>query len=278
MKVTVEGDCMQFTACMWKSKEPTGMSTRGSKTGKVTVAREEAFPDLDMALKWNQENELTFGVHIKPNQQIQKGSMHTKACLEAIPEGVFNRLGKLTTITEATKNLPVDRIYPRHVHKLQQAQLINQEAMPTIEDIRKLAETKAGQDHQQEKRESQRKREKKIFFVVSYSRAWTTPIHQIIKEEKKKFELEWISVSIEHTRFSNLREILQHDLTNKVNQYVKSLDFMNRDCNCSPDPQTGTVICRRKTVVCGAKCKKHRIQMHWKHPPVPEEEDARPQQ
>ena len=136
-------------------------------------------------MKWK-DNDLCFGVHVKPNQQIQYlnyGSMHTNACLRAIPEGVFNRLGKLTTLTDETKDLPIDRIYPRHVHKLQQAGLIDPTATPTMKDVQELAKIKPSPEHKKIKQKEQRMWERKIFFVVGYSKAWKTPIHQIIKEQ-----------------------------------------------------------------------------------------------
>ena len=81
---------MQFTCSMWNpGATEEAMDPNNSRVSIVTA---EAFPYLDMAMKWK-GNCLIFGVHVKPNQQIQylnNGSMHTKACLRAIPEGVFN--------------------------------------------------------------------------------------------------------------------------------------------------------------------------------------------
>ena len=254
-----EGDYMQFTCSMWTP----GANTENGTTSKVTTVTDRAFPYLDMEMKWK-DNDLCFGVHVKPNQQIQYlnyGSMHTNACLKAIPEGVFNRLGKLTTVTDETKDLPIDRIYPRHVHKLQQAGLIDPTATPTMRDVQELAKIKASPEHKKTKQQEQRMRERKIFFVVGYSKAWKTPIHQIIKEQKKIFGLEWIRVSMAYHRFTNLREIFQHDLSYKLDRDIDSLDFMNRDCNCPTDKDTGEQtcnynnICRNRVVVYQATCK-----------------------
>jgi hypothetical protein len=47
-----------------------------------------------MELSWNEKGELSYGVHLKPNQQLKyldKGSSHTKACLKAITNGVYSK-------------------------------------------------------------------------------------------------------------------------------------------------------------------------------------------
>jgi len=46
------------------------------------------------------------------NQQqkfLNADSIHTKACFDFIPSGVYKRLSKLTTIMETNKNLPPDK-------------------------------------------------------------------------------------------------------------------------------------------------------------------------
>ena len=68
---------------------------------------------------------------------------------------------------------------------------------------------------------------------------WTTPTHQVIKEEKERFGLNWVRVSMAHSRFTNLREIFQHDLTSKINQDIESLDFMEIATVRQMQPATG---------------------------------------
>jgi len=60
-------------------------------------------------------------------------------------------------------------------------------------------------------------------------------------------------------RFTNMREIFQHDLTSKLNDDIESLDFINKDCNCQTDKTTGETcgynnVCRNKLVVYQAEC------------------------
>ena len=73
------------------------------------------------------EDKLRFKVHKKPNQQLHclgSQSLHTRASKRAIPEGACNRLGKLTTMDDTNKNLPVLEVHPEHHQKHQRAGLI----------------------------------------------------------------------------------------------------------------------------------------------------------
>ena len=211
---------------------PNTNSVRGTNN-KVTITTEKAFPYLDMEISW-QQDKLHFGVHLKQNQLLKyltEGSMHTKPCYKAIPEGVYNRLGKLTTLTEENKDKPISDIYPIHHNKLQQAGIVKGQA-PTMAQINELATLKASKQHKSTKRTQQTRRERNIFFCVGYSTALTTPIHSIIKRLRDQFELKWLRVSMSYHRFSNFREILQQDLNKKITMDIASLDFQNLDCNC----------------------------------------------
>lgn len=62
-----------------------------------------------------QEDELSFCVHVKPNQQIKylsKDSSHTSHCFKAIKKGVCHCLTKLAAVTNANVNKQPDKIYP----------------------------------------------------------------------------------------------------------------------------------------------------------------------
>ena len=75
----------------------------------VSIEKGKGFPYLDMELVWSEQGELQFQVYMKPNQQMKylnKGSAHTHACFKAIPNGVYQRLAKLTTMTEENGDKP----------------------------------------------------------------------------------------------------------------------------------------------------------------------------
>ena len=104
---------------------------------KVTIEKGKVFPYLDMELFWSPEQELQFQVHLKPNQELKylnKGSTHTTACFRAIPSGVFGRLAKLTTMTPANANKPLEELYPKHIEVLRKAELI-QGPTPTLKQV-----------------------------------------------------------------------------------------------------------------------------------------------
>ena len=66
------------------------------------MVTDKVFPFLDLELFWDDSGRLEFQVHEKKNQLLKymnKESTHTKATFKAIPNGVLNRLAKLTPRT-----------------------------------------------------------------------------------------------------------------------------------------------------------------------------------
>ena len=80
-------DFLQFKAEVWKPGE-----NNMENVGKTSVNNCDYFPFLDMEMRWGANSELTFNVHIKPNQEIKylnDGSSHTPGCFKAITTGVL---------------------------------------------------------------------------------------------------------------------------------------------------------------------------------------------
>ena len=78
---------LQFTAVVWGSDVG-----RKSDCGRVTVESSSKLPYLDMELMWDQDGNLQFGVHLKPNQKLKyldTTSTHTPHCFKAIVSGVY---------------------------------------------------------------------------------------------------------------------------------------------------------------------------------------------
>jgi hypothetical protein len=70
-----------------------------------------------MEMYWSPEGNLQFRVHLKENQVLKylnRGSTHTDACFAAIPTGVMKRLASLTTRTEKSELMTMDKLYPAH--------------------------------------------------------------------------------------------------------------------------------------------------------------------
>jgi hypothetical protein len=87
---------------------------------KVTVCTDTISPYLDMELFWNHKDDLSFRIHVKPNQELKylnNDSTHSKACFKAIPVGVQTRLAKLTSHQSSNKQLPLDELYPPHLSR-----------------------------------------------------------------------------------------------------------------------------------------------------------------
>jgi hypothetical protein len=79
-----------------------------------------------MELFWSRSGALNFHVHLKDNQQLQYlnwGSTHTWAVFASIPHGVLGRLAWLTSITDESKDLQLNQLYPKHAQALLQARI-----------------------------------------------------------------------------------------------------------------------------------------------------------
>ena len=82
---------------------------------------DKVFPLLELELFWDDSGRLEFQVHRKKNQLLKylnKESTHTKATFKAIPNGVLNRLAKLTSITEEYANMSIQERYPDYSNEL----------------------------------------------------------------------------------------------------------------------------------------------------------------
>ncbi len=256
-----EGDYLQFTCSLGLDETVNTIEPYEVEDKMVSIERSKTFPYLDMELYWSESQQLQFRVHLKPNQQLKylnKGSTHTNACFKAIPSGVFNRLAKLTTVTEENKNKRLDELYPKHTTILTNAGLVTNKQIPTLtEEITKSNNRKKPTTTRLAK-QKERDRKRTMHFCVGYSKAWKTPIHKVISKQKAKFNLPWIRVSMSYHRFNNLREIFQGDLTHKLNLDVESLDFQTRECNCRPgkgEKKCGyNNICRNSIIIYKVEC------------------------
>jgi GIY-YIG catalytic domain len=178
-----------------------------------------------------------------------------------IPTGVCGRLAKLTTIDEENENRLLEDIYPQHFKALRNANLIVDKS-PTLQEmatkvlVNQL--TTLDTNSTNNKTEKERNRRRSTFFCIGVSKAWSVPIHQIIKEVKKKFNLSWLRISMSYHRFTNLREIFQGDLSKKLTVNVVSKDFETLQCNCRLGPEKicgYNNVCRKSIVVYKVVCK-----------------------
>ena len=149
----------------------------------VSVCRKDYFPYLDMKLVWSNEEELQFQVYMKPNQQLKylnNDSTHTYSCFKAIPNGVYKRLAKLTTMTEGNANKTLKEIYPHHFKSLELANLVTGD-IPTLKEEIQKREKKTGQT-QTESQSNQTEKE---------------------GQRKEKLLLRWILQNLENTNPQN---------------------------------------------------------------------------
>ena len=124
----------------------------------------------------------------------------------------------------------MDKLYPAHAKALKrkpgtrhfpnsrQNSLDNQQMDLTIDDAK-------GKKNNQDTRIVQ--------FCLGMSKWWNDPVHAILKELRNKHGLTWLRVMMSYHKFSNLREIFQGDLNQKLMDGIISHDFMDQPFNCN---------------------------------------------
>ena len=94
-------------------------------------------------------------------------------------------------------------------------------------------------------------------------------IHVILKKARNKYNLKWLRLGMSYHKFSNLNQILQGDLTEKLMNGIASKDFEPRACNChnAAKGENGYCAyngeCRSSVIVYKAQCKKTRAFLCW---------------
>ena len=277
MNKLVGGNYLQFTCEVWLDnivRPAPEISPEEAKKNKVAIQNDKTFPYLDMELHWLTKGELQFQVHLKPNQQLKylnEGSVHAKACIKAIPEGVYRRLAKLTTVTEENQDKTLDEIHPMHFKALSHAGLITAKTkqIPTLtEELLNYKASKSDKDKIKVKKEDEKKRRRATFFCIAEkplqavheeetfhanrtkrelraqyaddttyfcigkSSAFRTPIYKTIQKLKEKHNLPWIRVAMSYHCFTKLKERFSGDIVSKLNEGVPSFGFDNLECNC----------------------------------------------
>ena len=106
----------------------------------------------------------------------------------------------------------------------------------------------------------QKNARRQCFFVVGYSRVWTTPIHAILNRLKSKYVFKWLRLSTAYTCHSNLASLLNANTGSKVMAGIVDEGSRDRDCNCGPSfKKDGECIfggrCRESYVVCKLTCR-----------------------
>ena len=113
--------------------------------GKTLINTNDYFPFLDMELHWGADSdELTFNVHIKPNQEIKylnNGSSHTPGYFKAITMGVCYCLMKITSINDDNRDKKLDELHPLYFKVvLSKAKLLKEIEIPTLKEKKALIE------------------------------------------------------------------------------------------------------------------------------------------
>ena len=88
-----------------------------------------------------------------------------------------------------------------------------------------------------------KKKNRNVYFCVTYSQYFSTFIHRVINRLRKSFNLSWLRLLMSYHIFNNLSELLNGDLAAKIERGIISKYLIDRTCNCSlPSKFNGTGI------------------------------------
>jgi hypothetical protein len=239
-----EGSYFQVKMVLWEPGGPERRTIDG-----VSTFNGQAFPYLDMEMFWNRSGALNFKVHLKDNQRLQylnRGSTHTRAVFAAIPHGVLGRLARLTSITDETKDLRLDQLYPEHAKALRQAR-ITPDRYPTLQEMTDEIRQSTSKSRKRQAKEKQRQ----VYFCLGVSGWHVKPVHTILKRLRNQFNLKWLRISMSYHRFANLRQMYQRDKEKKLMNGIHCGDCVDRPCNCSKASQVNGEC------PFGGKCRQH---------------------
>ena len=166
------------------------------------------FPFLDIEFYWDASDFLATRVFLKPNQRIKylsAHSDHTRSCIKAVPNGVLQRLTKLTSVSSENIDARIDELYPTHAKALRSAGLAPT-IFPTLlqatidlanpPSLSKRCTLKIGKSvgmaRMREKKRKEKERRRSTYFCIGVSEQWTTPIHVLLKRLRDKFKLNWL--------------------------------------------------------------------------------------
>ena len=233
-KIT-EGTFLKFTMEIWK---PPKEDERAKNT--FTKRTKRTFPFLDIEISWSKKRNSSFWAYAKPTQQIQyidKQSTHRRSCLNSIPNRVLKQLLRLTLKdSNHVSNQRIEELYPGHIEALKEAKLIPNQDIPEIPMMRNLwSKDKRGKEEKSNKGNKEHD-QRNVYLVIGFSKFCSSllePLHKTINKININ-NLPWLCVHMTYQIFWNLGEILQADLMTKFQRDLKSLDFMDRQCNCTP--------------------------------------------
>eukprot|EP00957_Ditylum_brightwellii_P101081 7704079-Ditylum_brightwellii.AAC.1 len=106
--------------------------------------------------------------------------------------------------------------------------------IPTVGKLYQQEDDRQQRMKKKEKEKEEKRDDRTIYFVVGHSRFWKKlNIVNIIRHLKKRFNLTYLHFSMAYRHYTNLWERFRGDLISKLNADIKSLDFMDRPCNCN---------------------------------------------
>ena len=166
------GNDIQFTMEIWKP----GEESRTIVPKKLKVVGAKTFPYLDMEMRFDESQNLCFGVHTKPGYQqkyLNVGSHHTSATKNAVVRGVSIRIAGLTTRTATNSNVSLSKAYPGIHGALKAAgYLADDSQLPKLGEILNNRERERMQSLR--KKEEWQKDKRNVYCMSAYSGHWRT--------------------------------------------------------------------------------------------------------
>ena len=105
---------------------------------KIIVVGDNKFPYLDIGLSYDANQNLKFGVHIKPGSKtryLNIESLHTMACKKVVPVGISICLAGLTSREAGNEDRSLSDIYPKTHTALKKAGCLRNIKLPKLGEI-----------------------------------------------------------------------------------------------------------------------------------------------
>ena len=219
-----------------------------------------------MAMSWDDEGILNFGVYSKPNCQtkyLNAESCHPHMTKVAISRGVAIRHATLTTRKADNESKSLSELYPDAHKALLAAGLIKEGGrLPKLGRL--LANREAEKAASTAREEEMSKDRRSTFCIVRYSGEWRMPISKTLKRLKEKHQLGWLHVRICHRRHNNLQEMLLTDGQSKLMEHVQDLTSAQKySCNCPSSHKVDGRCIYGDDTQCTLACTIYKVTCKW---------------
>ena len=136
------------------------------------------------------------------------------------PRGQREHTAQWTLSRAYCSSLPLPKVYPT----LKEA----------VDKLKEVTTKRNSEDEQRRRKKAQKDHKRATYFVMGRStNFWTTPVCGMIKKLVHKHDMKWLRFKMANSRFTNLAELLEGDLSKKVMAGIVDENMVDQPCNCN---------------------------------------------